>query len=371
MQHSKVVGGSTAKRVLNCPGSVALVQRMPEQEVSEYAKRGSVLHECVERLLNQDSDINDVSAKLTEEEINKLHFCVDAIRRIDPDANMYYAQEVKVEFEGVKHLENVFGTVDFIGRIDDRVVVLDWKFGDGVAVPAEENDQLLFYAAAAMKTSELNWVFEDATEIELIIVQPPVLRRWTTTFKRLDHFIEDLQDAVKAASKPDAHLEVGDWCRWCAAKPICPKMRGDIQRVTHMKLESIGGPELGAALQLADKLEEFIAAARQLAQERLEKDMPVPGYKLVAKRPVRKWANERQAAEVLLGMNLPPLQVIVPTIVSPAQAERLLKQSKQALPKDLVVAVSSGSTLAPEDDPRPAVLNVGKQLIAAFSNPKL
>jgi hypothetical protein len=31
------------------------------------------------------------------------------------------------------------------------------------------------------------------------------------------------------------------------------------------------------------------------------------------------------------------------------------------------VAVSSGSTLAPEDDPRPAVLNIGKQLTAALS----
>jgi hypothetical protein len=38
-----------------------------------------------------------------------------------------------------------------------------------------------------------------------------------------------------------------------------------------------------------------------------------------------------------------------------------------ALPNDLVVAVSSGSTLAPEEDSRPAVLNIGKQLTAALS----
>jgi len=37
------------------------------------------------------------------------------------------------------------------------------------------------------------------------------------------------------------------------------------------------------------------------------------------------------------------------------------------LPADQVVAVSSGSTLAPESDPRPAVLQLGKQLSAAFS----
>ena len=31
MLHSNIVGGSTAKRVINCPGSVALVQKMPPE----------------------------------------------------------------------------------------------------------------------------------------------------------------------------------------------------------------------------------------------------------------------------------------------------------------------------------------------------
>jgi len=54
-------------------------------------------------------------------------------------------------------------------------------------------------------------------------------------------------------------------------------------------------------------------------------------------------------------------------LISPAQAEKLLKKSKQELPAELVVSVSSGSTLAPESDPRPAVLNIGKQLTDALS----
>jgi len=36
------------------------------------------------------------------------------------------------------------------------------------------------------------------------------------------------------------------------------------------------------------------------------------------------------------------------------------------LPDDLVVSVSSGTTLASEDDPRPSVLQIGKQLNAAL-----
>jgi hypothetical protein len=37
------------------------------------------------------------------------------------------------------------------------------------------------------------------------------------------------------------------------------------------------------------------------------------------------------------------------------------------LPDELVVTISSGSTLALESDPRPAVLQIGKQLTAALS----
>ncbi len=54
-------------------------------------------------------------------------------------------------------------------------------------------------------------------------------------------------------------------------------------------------------------------------------------------------------------------------IKSPAQMEKVLKKHGKELPSDLVTTVSSGSTLAVESDPRPAVLQIGKQLTAALS----
>ena len=50
-------------------------------------------------------------------------------------------------------------------------------------------------------------------------------------------------------------------------------------------------------------------------------------------------------------------------IKSPAQVEKIVKK----LPPDLVVAVSTGNTLAPESDPRPAVLTIGNDIRRAFS----
>ena len=366
MQHSKIVGGSTAKRVINCPGSVVLVQKMPPQVESKYAAEGTLLHACMEDLL-ADGEMGDIIAKnkLTDEQADKLQYCLDALDEIDPDQKMVFNQEVEVSFDGVKGLEGVFGNVDLIGRLGDRVIVLDWKFGDGVMVEAEENSQGLFYAAAAMRTKKLAWAFYDAKEIEIVIVQPFATRRWVTTFERVLEFREELVRAVKQAKKPDAPLAIGDWCRWCTGKPICPKMTGAIDRTVHMKLEALPPEQLGAALDLADKLESFIADARKLAQERLEKNMPVPGYKLVAKRPTRQWAKPQETKDLLLAMGAKEDQIT--ELLSPAQMEKALKKTGLKLPDDHIVAVSSGSTLAPEDDPRPAVLNIGKQLSAALS----
>ena len=53
---------------------------------------------------------------------------------------------------------------------------------------------------------------------------------------------------------------------------------------------------------------------------------------------------------------------------APAAAEKVLKKIKQNLPDDLVVAVSSGSTLAPESDPRPSVVSIGHTLKKAMAN---
>lgn len=356
--HSNIVGGSTAKRVMACPGSVVLVQRMPPSPSSKYAEEGTMLHGVIEQLLDSDGPM---PADLTEDQKTKLEFCLSAIDEIDPNKKMTYATEVRVAFADN---QDIFGSVDLIGRVGDTAIVLDWKFGDGVMVEAEESPQGLFYAAAAMETKATQWAFYGATELEIIIVQPPHIRRWVTTFDRVAQFKKDLMRAVRLAGQPDAPLEVGDHCRWCAAKPICPKMTGLAERTLQTQLAAIDGASIGVYLKQADLVEDWIKSLRELAFTMLENDRPVPGYKLVAKRAIRQWADEEKAKHFLHTHGAKIFKE--PELISPAQAEKELKKSKLTLPDDLVVSVSSGSTLAPEDDPRPAVLNIGRQLTAAL-----
>jgi len=370
-QHSNIVGGSTAKRVMGCPGSVALCAKMPPRPSSVYADLGTLLHTAISQVLDQGVTPESLIGMkyqdqvLTQDHIdNKLHVALNLLGEIDPKLEMEYAVETEVGFGDF--LPDVFGSCDLLGRIGNRAIVLDWKFGDGVAVGVEENEQLLFYAAAAMRTPSVAWVFDGATEIECVIVQPPSVKRWVTTVERVKIFENNLVASVKESQKANAGLSAGEHCRWCAAKPICPKMTGAVDRALQAQMVSLDADTIGAYLKNCDLLEQWITDLRALAHQMLEADKPVPGWKLVNKRATRQWANEDQADDVLSKV-IPKDELYVAKMISPAQAEKVLKKLGDKLPDDLVIAVSSGSTLAREDDPRPAVVQIGKQLVAALS----
>ena len=374
MQHS-LVGGSTCKMTINCQGSLNLRRQMPEQPENEYTIEGTLLHSAIDAFLSTDIKLDNLvgmtykSATLTEDLLeSKLKPALKLFDEIDPDGIMEFATEVKVSFGDI--IPDVFGTTDVIGRIGKRAIVLDWKFGDpfrGVKVDAEESPQGLFYAAAARRTPGMEWAFDGAEELEIVIVQPPVISRWVTPISRIDTFEAELIEAVKRANNPEVQeYNHGDWCRWCTGKPVCPKMTGAVDRALKVKLDTIDTATINAYLKNADLLEGWITDLRALAFRMMEEGgIKLPDWKLVAKRATRKWADVAKAEAALIETGIVPYAP--KELLSPAQAEKALKKVKKELPADLVVSVSSGSTLAPKDDPRPEVLQIGQQLNAALS----
>lgn len=372
-KHSAIVGGSTASRVIKCPASVALCAKMPQRPSSKYADEGTLLHNAIAEILEHPLDPPEsiVGFKYKELEVtqdlydDKIVPALKSLAEVDPDYEMQYTVESEVDFGD--YLPGVFGSADLIGRMGDKAIVLDWKFGSGVIVNAEENYQGMFYAAAAMRTDKTKWAFEDAKEIEIIIVQPPEMRRWVTTPERIKEFEQQLAIAVKEAKRKDAPMQSGSHCRWCAAKPICPIMTDSVARSTQLALKDLKPDLIATYLQQADMLEDWIKDLRELAQQMLEADVRVPGYKLVAKRARREWISEDKTLVKLANLGIELDELIEENVISPAKAEKVLKKHKLVLPEELVTAISSGSTLVPESDPRPAMLQIGKQLTAALS----
>jgi hypothetical protein len=332
--HSTIVGGSTAKRVLSCPGSIPLVQQVPKLPASSFAEEGTRLHELIAKRLNGEP----VSGE------PKISQAMALLNEFDPDHLLEFEVEQMVHFPGI---DGAFGSVDLIGRMGDTAVILDWKFGDGVVVDAEENAQLMFYAAAARSEVGLQWVFAGAKQIEMVIIQPPEIRRWTTTFERLDRFERELRAAVEDAKT----LRAGEHCRWCPAKVICPEVTGAAQRAVVAQLQTLNPAAVGEQLVQAQVLKGYIEDLEKLAYKMLDEGLQVPGWKMVPKQARRQWADESKAKEALLAAGLTESDVM--ELRSPAQVEKKLKP----LPEGLAVSVSSGNTIAPEADPRPRVID--------------
>lgn len=370
--HSSVVGGSTAARVIACPASVRLSATIPPRASSQYADQGTMLHNIISDILNTDSPgiemIGTIYAGQTftaEMYEDKIRPALAALEIIDPDARMTTTVETRVSFGD--WIPGAFGTCDVVGRRDDRAVILDWKFGAGIIVEAVENAQLMFYAAAAMRTEATRWAFTGATEVELIIVQPPEVRRWVTTPSRIRQFEMLLARAVTMSESSDAPMAMGSHCRFCPAKPVCPLMTGAAARLVDTQLSALSAPDIGAALVLASQLEKWIEDLRALAMNMLTAEHPIPDWKLVAKRGMRKWVDDA-AAEAALRALLPESDFIEHTLVSPAKAEKALKKFKLDLAPGLYHSISSGTTLARADDPRAEALSIGRQLTAALAH---
>jgi hypothetical protein len=64
-EHSDIVGGSSAARVMGCPASVGMMARIPKEITeasSEYADEGTKLHEVMAYIINNDVPIMELTA---------------------------------------------------------------------------------------------------------------------------------------------------------------------------------------------------------------------------------------------------------------------------------------------------------------------
>jgi len=186
-----------------------------------------------------------------------------------------------------------------------------------------------------------------------------------TTVERIKAFEADLKAAVTRALKPDAPLKAGDHCKWCAAKPVCPVMTGAVDRLLATKLDALPVDQIAHYLDQVPLVEDFISGLQALALQMLSEGKPVGDWKLVPKRATRQWADEDKAVAFLSSVGVEAWAE--PKAITPAVADKALKKMKIELPADLVVAVSSGNTLAPGNDPRPAVLQIGHTLKKAMA----
>jgi hypothetical protein len=366
---------------MSCAASVRLSKGLPESP-SEHAAEGTAAHELAERCLTNKRHTardylgdtipvgRDFSFEVDEEMADAVDVYlreIDRIREEGPDLEEWV--ERRFSLEALRPPQPMFGTSDYTAysRANRTLYVRDYKHGRGKRVDVEGNPQIFYYALGALlslpRDYPVKWV-------DVGIVQPRVgnVANQVVEAEALLDFAGELMEAARATEDPNAIPVPGEWCRWCKAKAICPALQSQALETARVEFGSPATPpspasltpaQVAEVLAKADVIEDWIAAVRKHALLEAEQGRAPPGFKLVAKRAVRKWAadDEYTVPELVLATNgtLTYDDFYERKLVSPAQAEKLLKTAKAKLPEGLVNSVSSGYTLATEDDKRPAV----------------
>ena len=110
--------------------------------------------------------------------------------------------------------------------------------------------------------------------------------------------------------------------------------------------------ELGKVMDHVQVLNMWFDAIRAETSGRIEKGKVVPNWKLVPKRGMRKWTDVKDAEDLLADVD----EAWERKLKTPTQVEKVNKEVyDQLLEEGQINSQSSGSTLAPQIDPRVAV----------------
>jgi hypothetical protein len=370
--HSAVVGGSSAARVLACPGSIDLSAQAPAKPSSSFAEEGTALHSAMEWLLDTSVRRKRKPEQLLGLTFNKhviteelLHDAVipayEYFQKVIGRHGHDYEQEITAPFPGIP---GAFGTTDLSSFPEPHILkILDWKFGKGVPVSAKGNAQMRYYACCVIDRYK---AWRKVKIIDMHICQPRIANGNSRDTISIDELRAFKHSLIRAVNGP-RFLQPGDHCRWCGGAPFCEAKKK--QAADALKWKA-AGPELAEAMAMVPELEAWCASVKSAVHTALEQGAAVDGYKLVDKRATRKWAVDDPQVRAYLGQHgLTEDQFAPRSTVSPAQAEKLLKPQGEKLQGEMIKVESSGYTVAPDSDNRPAV-STGRDInaLASFIN---
>ena len=264
------------------------------------------------------------------------------------------------------------------------VDVTDLKFGQGREVRAEENPQLMLYTLGALEL--LSSIF-DFTEpqLQINVFQPrkqSLPSEWECSFERLKEFeaVARAASAKALAVYQDKPADIGeclipgDHCReaFCKARATCPALAAFVQEEIGVGFEVLAEkkeappPDFAHALHtqmdVVDLIEDWCRAVRAEVERRLLQGVPVPNYKLVQGRAgARAWADEAEAEKLLKSFRLKQEEMYSFKLVSPTQAEKLLKEQPKRWAK--------AQALVTRSDGKPSVAHVSDKRLAIVVKP--
>lgn len=368
MANHAILSASASHRWLNCPPSVRLTERIPDNG-SIYAAEGSEAHALCEYKLRQllgmeaqnpldtpvglqhyDNTMEDAATGYAAFVLELL----EEIRKSCPDPIVMVEQ--RLDFS--RWVKDGFGTGDAVIVADGTLHVIDFKYGTGVPVSAEGNSQMRLYALGAV---DMFGELYDIDTVVMTIYQPRLSSISTDTISKndlLDWAETALRPLADLAYKGEGDLNAGSWCRFCKLRSTCRKRaEANLAVAQHdFKLPpTLSDEEIAVILDKLDDLTGWAGDIKEYALNAALLGKHFDGWKLVEGRSNRRYTDEAAVAQIVSDTGHDPYEHKLLGITA---MEKLLgKKQFAVLLSNLVERPQGKPVLVPTSDKRPEMAN--------------
>jgi hypothetical protein len=350
---------------MSCTPSARLEAVLPEPKrksgAFDFSQEGTTAHTMAEAKLRRhfgqmtakeyNEAIAEVKATPYYDEEFEAHvdkYVLYVRSQIGEGDTPYFEQ--RVDFS--EWVPDGFGTADVVIMSENKVRVIDLKFGKGVPVDAADNPQLRLYGLGGWyKYKEAH---PNITHVEYTIHQPRLDSITTETVT-----LDSLQDWAEHVVKPKAKkayagqgdFVAGDHCQFCRAKAQC-RARSDFNNVAaaadFKEPALLSETELTKILKDAGKTRKWLSDVEEfmLTQATVHGIVPT-GYELGQSSTNRKIEAQEDAAKKLQKAGFDDI-FTTPSLKSVAQLEKQVgKGHLQEILGDLIVKPAGEPKLVP------------------------
>lgn len=369
-----LLSASGAARWLECTPSARLEEQIPKTQ-NAYADEGTFAHEVCELSarywlgeINEPTYENALDEKrkgqyynteMLECAVNYGRFISENLKAIQINCPDAFAELEVKNLDFSAWAPGGFGTGDCIIVADDLLEIIDFKYGKGVRVEADNNPQMRLYALGAInRYGDLY----DIKRTRMTIIQPRINNDPSTEEISLDELLDWAENYVK----PRAELAIAgdgnfnpsvETCKFCRAKERC-RARAEMNLALFDESPDsllITPDEAGEILAKADDIKSWLSDLEKLVMQSLFEGKPVEGWKLVEGKSNRKFVDNLKVAEAMKEAGYEEALLYERSLITLTAMEKSFgKKAVGEILKDLIYKPQGKPTLATVKDKREA-----------------
>lgn len=359
---------SSSSRWLACTPSARLEAKFPSTDTLATIE-GTRAHKWAEWYLCRTQGLSGepIAAELFDGDSDMTHYAegyaefvgglVAVAKAKTPDAEVL----TEVPLDLTAYVPEGYGTADAVIVGDGVLYVIDYKYGKGVSVSAENNPQMMLYALGVLDIYGMVYNIES---VNMTIYQPRLgnISVSEISVSELQKWAEEvLKPTAAKAFAGEGEMVTGAHCRFCRASAVCRQQAlesaGLFERLSAKDNSTLTSSEVAAVLSDKDKIAAWLKSVEDYALKQALAGEEIVGFKLVAGRSVRRYSDADAVEERLIEKGYDKALIYKPReLIGISEMEKLLKKTNfMAVLGDLIVKPEGKPTLVPDSDARPAL----------------